>query len=147
MNQPRRESKSHASISSCLSHFLAPPDGKNYQPRKGQQDRERAHRGKSLESLLTALDCSERRGRGRTRESPGFFLGDAATTTSVDRAGPSSSGAARPGSARRGGGGRTQPESMPTPLKASPERRTSRRRNRRSDFVIFVVGSGNRDGA
>jgi hypothetical protein len=36
---------------------------------------------------------------------------------------------------------------MPTPLKASPERRTSRRRNRRSDFVIFVVGSGNRDGA
>jgi hypothetical protein len=32
---------------------------------------------------------------------------------------------------------------MPTPLKASPERR----RSRRSDFVIFLVGSSNRDGA
>jgi hypothetical protein len=84
MNKPRRESSSHASISSCLSHFLAPPDGKNYRGRResspGQGARVAAHRAQLLRATGPRQDQDvsglllERRCGGDLRGPRGTIL-------------------------------------------------------------------------
>lgn len=116
-----------------------------------------AHLGSAFASPLTKLAGSWRAGCGRTRSSRRLcFLGPAGATISVERAptatisvereaaaaATSSSGAAPPGSARRGrgagsaggGGGRSAAPPSST-RKASPARRTSGMRTRRSDLI------------
>lgn len=114
-----------------------------------------AHLGSAFASPLTKLAGSWRAGCGRTRSSRRLcFLGLAGATISVERApaatisverepaAPSPSGAAPPGSARwgrgagsaGGGGGRSAAPPSST-RKASPARRTSGMRTRRSDLI------------